>query len=393
MMEGVAAHDNAYKGLSIFADIIHKIEKEYVEEPNMRKAMKGALHGMMEALDSYSSFVDQDTYQKIQELKQQDTISPGIKLSKRFSYAHVVSVVPGGSAQRQGLRSGDLLESIDGRLTSQMSLLEAQSFLLGPAGSSVELSVIRSRRPYEVRLVREEWAFPEVGARIVEEGIGLLRIPHLEEGTAETVLAKMKMLRSSGIGGLLVDVRGAAHGTLSEAVQVSDFFLVKGKPIVTVKDRHGEEKVLSSSMDPVISGIPVVLLIDRGTSGAGEVFAAALRDHEIAETVGEKTNGQGSRQDAFFLENGSVLFMSTNIYYRSTGKAIQAQNLRESGIEPDVPSPDEEFMTGLDFSSASEEEEDSINAEPHRKLGEAVEREQFETGLERIRSKVLSKAA
>ena len=392
-MERVAARDDAYKGLSVFTDIIHKIEQDYVEQPDTQKAMRGALHGIMEALDPYSSFVDRNTYHKIKELKEQYTASPGVTLSKRFGYAYVVSVVPGSPARRAGLRSGDLLESIDGKLTTQMSLLEAQSLLLGPADSSIELSVIRSRRPYQVRLMREDWVLPEAGARIVEEEIGVLRIPHLEEGMAGEVLSKLKILRSSGIGGLLVDVRGAAYGTVSEAVKVSDFFLDKGKKIVMVKDRDGEEASLVSSTDPVITGIPIVVLIDGGTSGAGELFAAALQDHQIAETVGEKTNGQGSKQRSFFLEDGSVLLMSTNLYYRSTGKAIQGQNVRDSGVAPDVTSPDEEFAMKFDFDSGSDGMEENIDDEFFRKLREAVEREQFETGLERIRSKLLPKAA
>ena len=393
VIEEVSAGDDAYKNLSILAEIINKIEKDYVEEPDTEEAMEGALLGMVEVLDPYSSFVDRSTYGRVRELRERFTPSPGIILSKRYGYAHVVSVVTGSSAQRQGLRPGDLLESIDGKLTSQMSLLEAQSLLLGPSGSSVQLNVIRSRRPHEVSVVREESVLLPATAKIVEDGLGVLRIFHLKKGSAEVILSKLKILRSSGVRGLIVDVRGVAQGLLEEVVQLTDFFLPRGEKILTVKDRSSTETVFSSSADPVISGIPVVVLMDHGTSGSVEVFAAALQDHKIAETVGEKTSGRGSAQESFFLEDGSVLLISTKLYQRPTGKLIQGPKLRDSGVVPDVVSPDEDFVSKLASENVSDDVERDLDHELYRKLQEAVEAEQFNAALKRLRSKVFSEAA
>ncbi|HLV01479.1 MAG TPA: PDZ domain-containing protein, partial [Acidobacteriota bacterium] len=209
MLDKVSARDDAYRDLSVFSDVLSKIRDEYVEDPDMTQALEGALHGMMEALDPYSSFVDAGTYKELKG-REEDGASPGLVISKRYGYVYIVSVDEGSSAQQQGLRTGDLIESIEGRQTTVMSLWEAQHRLMGPEGSTVDLRVIRSRRsePYEVSLTRHPITPMEVTARIVDGNIGLLRIPGFLPGTAETVKSKLRLLESSGAKGLLVDVRG-----------------------------------------------------------------------------------------------------------------------------------------------------------------------------------------
>lgn len=395
MMEKVSARDEVYRGLAIFTDVISKVKEEYVETPDMDKATKGALHGMMEALDPYSSFLDAKTYDKVQERNETYKASPGVVLSKRYGYGYVVSVVPGSPAEREGLRSGDLIESIDGHPTTQMSLLEAQSLMLGPTGSTVQLNLIRARRtaPAEVKLSREELAHAEPSVKIFEEGIGLLRIGHFLPGTSDIVQSKLKMLQSSGVRGLLIDIRGAGEGALEEAANVADLFLSKGATIVKIENRQGNQRVRESISDPSLSGLPIVLLVDSGTSGSAEVFAAALQDHKVAEVVGEKTNGQGSSQETFFLEDESVLFVSTEIYYRPEGKPLQAENLKGSGVTPDVRSPSEDFVTNFYYENTADDLERSLDEQFYQKLNQAIEAEQLNSGLERVRSKALKKAA
>ena len=391
----VSARDDAYRGLRTFTDVLNKVRENYVEQPDLEKAMRGGLHGMMEALDPYSSFIDQETYQRMQEAKAGLTASPGIALSRRYGYAYVVSAISGSPAHQRGLRTGDLLESIDGRTTAQISLWEARKLLVGEEGSSVSLRVIRARRtvPAQMELVREKPNLPEVSARIVEDGIGFLTIPHFEQGVARQVSSKLKMLKSTGLKGLLVDVRGTALGTFEEAVRVSDFFLSKDEKIVSVGDRSGERTGFFSLTEPIVSDIRIVVLIDGGSSGAAEVFAAALKDHDIAETVGEKTDGQGSAQTVIHLEGGSVLEILTELFYRSSGKPIQDRKPRNSGISPGVRSPGPDFVTNFYFENASDEPETAPGDEFYRKLEKAIREAQFEEGLKQIRSQLLREAA
>ena len=395
LLDRVSAGDDAYKGLRVFTDVLNKVRENYVEQPDLGRAMLGGLHGMMEALDPYSSFVDGDIYREMEEAKAGKTADPGIVLSRRYGYAYVVSTVPGSPAYHRGLRTGDLLETIDGGMTAEMSLWEARKRLVGDEGSSVNLRVIRARRsiPSEMELVREELDLPEVSARIVEDGIGVLTLPHFQEGVAKDVSAKLKMLLSSGLKGLIVDVRGTAIGTLEEAVQVSDLFLPLDAMIVSVGGRTGERTDFVSMTQPLLSDIPIVLLIDGGSSGSAEVFAAALKDHSLGETVGGRTDGQGSVPTIFHLEDGSMLEILTELFYRSSGKPVQGREQRDSGISPEVQSPSPDLVTNFYFDNTGDDPEATLGDEFYQELNKAIRDAQFEEGLSQIRAQLLAEAA
>jgi len=190
-----------------------------------------------------------------------------------------------------------------------------------------------------------------------------------------------------------VDVRGTAVGSYEEAIEISDLFLPKGKKILTVSDREGRKTEFLSLTEPLVSDIRVVLLMDRGSSGAAEVFAAALKDHDIAGTVGEKTDGQGSVQDLIYLEDGSVLEILTGLFYRSTGAPIQSRELNDSGISPEVRSPDPDFVTNFYFDNTSDEGETALRDEFYQELNTAIRALQFEEGLKQVRSRLLREAA
>jgi carboxyl-terminal processing protease len=392
IMDKVSARDGAYENLAIFTNVLSKVSEDYVEPPRMEIAMLGALHGMMEALDPYSSFVPKEEYEKLSA--REETGSVGLVVSKRYSYVYIVSSQPEGPADRVGLRSGDMIESIDGRLTTQMSLWEARRMLRGAPGTAVELRVIRARKsPAELELVRQEQVLDEVQARIQEPGIGVIRLPHLEPGMSSVVESKLRVLVSSGIQGLLVDVRSTAQGEIKEAIQVSDLLVAKDKLLTTLRDRKSEPVEFRSEVDPVVSQIPIVVLTNGGTSGAAEVLTAALRDNEVAEVVGDKTDGRGSLQELFSLEGGSVVFLSTQLYFRPNGKPIQARTIRNSGIVPDVQSPSEEFVTNFLFENVSDDPDVVLGSDFYRRLNQAIRSKQFDRGIEQLRSRLLKKVA
>lgn len=393
-MKKVSAREGGvYGDLAVFTDVIRRVSEDYVEKPDMQKAMLGAVHGMLEALDPYSSFVDKTTYERLSQIKGKAT--PGLVLSKRYGYAYIVSVLPGTAAERGGLRTGDLLESIEGHGTTEMSLWEAEHLLSGDPGTSVGVRAIRLRRtePQEMKLAREDFTVPPATARILEEGIGYLKIPTFDNGSFESIKSKLKMLQSSGIQGLLIDLRGTGEGSLDEAVKAADLFLEKGKKIVTLKDREGKATEFVSLNDPLVANIPIAILVTGGTSGAAEVFTAALQDQKVANVIGERTNGRGSVQEPFTLSDGSVLLISTQLYYRSAGKPLQDQNLRNSGVTPDVRSPDEDFVTNFYFENVTDDSDKGVDEEFYRKLNSAVEAEQYRSGLKYLREKVVKKAA
>ena len=394
LLHRVSARGDTYQDLTIFTDVLSKVKRDYVESPDLEKAMLGALHGMMEALDPHSSFIDYKTYQELEESRRKMSASPGMIVSKRHGYVYVVSTISGGSAEKEGLRSGDLIESIDERVTTEMSLWEAERLLLGAEDSMVNVRGIRGRRnrPSRIRMIRKEVSLPEVSARIVDDGIGFLRIPHFEEGVERAVSSKLKMLESLGMQGLLIDVRGTAEGDLQGALEATDLFLPEGRKMLDVKDRNGQETEYLSLREPIVSDIPVFVLIDGGTSGPAEVFVSALRDHAVGEMIGERTNGEGSIQEKFHLEDGSVLQISTKLFYRANGKPIQSSNLRDSGVVPDVRSPSQDFISNFYFENSADDTLE-LGEDFYRRLNDSIRLKQFEEALRQIRQRLMRKVA
>ncbi len=391
-MDPVSARDEAYRDLSVFTDVINKVRTEYVETPDMEKTLRGALHGMIEALDGYSSFVEAETYRTLAS-RESDVASPGLILSKRYGYVYVVSVRPEGSAAREGLRTGDLLESIESNVTTQMSLWEARNLMKGEPGSEVRVRVIRFRRsePQELTLQRTVLAAQDVSARMLDDGIGLLRIPELREGVTESVRAKLKMLNSAGLNGLLLDVRGTASGDFEEAVRMAELFLEEGAVVGSSRDRMGRQEEFVAKGPSLLTGIPVIVLIDGGSSGPAEMLAAAVKENGVAEVVGERSNGHGSLQNRFDLSDGSVLFLSTRMFHRPGGAPIQGGELRTSGIEPDLRVPAPEFVTNFYFENTSDEDEGELAEEFYLKLDRAIEKEQLGAAVERLQQRIQEK--
>ncbi len=390
-MDRVVARDASYQELSLFTAVVRRVQDDYVEKPEMKDALLGALHGIVEAVDPYSSFVPQESYQAYQARSE---ASPGIYISKRSGYAYVVSVVQGSPAERKGVRTGDWIESIDARKTTQMSRWEAQYMLQGAPGTEVKLRLIRARRPpTEVRLVREAPVPEKFKAEIVETGLGWLRIPSLKTGSAKQVRKGFRMLRSADVKGILLDVRGVAEGEVSEAVEVAGLLLPKGSMVLTVKDRQDGSVVHTTTAEPLLAGVPAVVLADGGTSGAAEILTAALKDHKVATVVGLKTDGRGSGQELFHLGGGSVLYLATKLYYRPSGSAIQKKKLKDSGISPDVRAPDEDFVTNFFLENVSDDPDAELGVDFYKGLEEAVRKRQFQQGLDELRGWLAKKAA
>jgi carboxyl-terminal processing protease len=277
-----------------------------------------------------------------------------------------------------------------------MSLWEIEARLRGEVGSKVKMRVVRARRtePTEIELAREQSEHRKVEARVLDSGIGFLSVPDFSSGVASEVETRLKMLKASGMSdGLLVDLRGNATGRLEEASRVADLMLPKGVEIVTVKGRDGSSLTHASMSEPLLSEMPLVLLMDGGTSGPAEVLSAALRDNVAATLVGERTNGRGSEQSQFSVAGGAVLVMTTEVYVSPKGEPIQGETVRQSGLKPDVRAPSQDFVTAFYFENTTEDLEESLNDEFYRKLDEAITKEQFSNALEAIREKILKKAA
>src|SRR3984893_726861 len=221
---GRTPDDKAYKSLTVFGEVLQKIQGDYVDEPNMHLVTAGSLHGLLESLDAESSYLTPREYSEYkQKLQSAGTGETGLNLSKRFGYIIVVSVLPDSPAEKAGVHSGDIFESVGGFTTRDMSVGQALNLLNGQAGSGVKVGVIRRGRaqPEEVDVVRQKLAPSKIIAQKTDPDILSLRLPSLDAGRADEIRAKLADADKQGIHKLILVLRECGRGPVSEAISVA----------------------------------------------------------------------------------------------------------------------------------------------------------------------------
>ncbi len=358
---GRTPDDRAYKSLTVFGEVLQKIQADYVDEPNMHLVTAGSLHGLLESLDPESSYLTPREYTEYKQ-KQQNagTGETGLTMSKRFGYVIVVSVLPDSPAEKAGIHSGDIFESIAGFTTRDMSVGQALNLLNGQVGSGVKVGVIRRGKadPDEVDIVREKVAFPKTIVQKADPDILVLRLPSLDNGRADDVRNKLLEAEKQGIHKVVLDLRECGRGPVTEGVAVARLFVPSGT-IATLRGQTVSPQVLTAESSKVVWKGPVSVLIDGTTSGAAEVLASAMVANHRGDVVGERTFGVASEQKLITMDDGSALFLTVANYFNAAGKPIL-----EDGVEPNevvrASATDEADSGDDDGASAS----DSSKAEP-----------------------------
>ena len=324
--------EGAYRQLAVYSEVLSKIRNDYVEEPNLNNVTKGALHGLLESLDPFSSHLSPNEYLEYQRRQASSKGNLGLVVSKKFGYASVVSVIRDGPAAQAGLQSGDIVEGLNGTSTREMSLEEIKRTLAGEPGTVVNLSVVRVRRgePQKLALQREEVTFPSVTFKTLEPGIGYLQVEGFPEGKASELASHALRLINSGAQRLVLDLRGAAEGEISEGIAAANLFLDHGV-ITYLEGQKYPRRTFAAEPSKFLLKLPMVVLVNRGTAGAAEVVASAILENGRGDVVGEKTYGLGSVQQVIPLDDGAALILSVAKYYTPGGKAIQGL-----GITPNV---------------------------------------------------------
>jgi carboxyl-terminal processing protease len=323
--------DKAYKSLTVYGEVLQKIQSDYVDEPNMRLVTAGSLHGLLESLDAQSSYLTPREYTEYKQKAQSaGTGETGLNLSKRFGYIIVVSVLPESPAEKAGLHSGDIFESVGGFTTRDMSVGQAMNLLNGPAGSGVKVGVIRrgKAQPEEIDLVRQKLAIPKITVQKADSDILALRVPSLDPGRADEIRSRLADADKQGIHKVILDLRECGRGPVSEAVNVARLFVPSGT-IATLRGQTVSAQTFAAEPGKVVWRNPVSVLIDGTTSGAAEVLASALVANHRGDVVGERTFGLASEQKLITLDDGSALFLTVANYYNAAGKSIL-----EDGVTP-----------------------------------------------------------
>jgi len=377
----VVAKDEGYKELAVFMDALKKINEDYVESPDMNKVQDGAMRGLIDALDPYSSFYSKTQYEALQKRRAAGTAGAGMILSKRASVIFVVSVQKGGPAEAAGIRPGDYVMALDGLGVEDKSIMEAESILRGAPDSKLKISVFRGARtkPVDIEIVRK----PDVPAapvsRMLDGSIGALQVPSLAGSIVTEIRIKLKTLMSAGAQKLILDLRDCADGDTRNGAELANLFLKDGV-IYYCQNRRGERtKEVSAVPAQFVTDMPMVVLINESTAGAAEVAAGALKDQKRAVLVGEKSFGIGSVQDQIGLKSGSVLFLSTAKIFTPDGKMIQDETIRNTGIKPDVEAPDDETQQDFMVEAIYDTKEDIAK---YRELQEKIQKEQMDRAIE-----------
>ena len=339
MSKASARDDTAFAHLKVFEDVTSLVLQNYVETVDSEHIMKGAMQGLAEGLDPDSAYLTSAQVATFTRADTQPTASVGLELTRRY-YLRVIAAREGSPAARAGLRPGDFIRAIDDKPTRDMSVLVGTRLLHGAAGSKVALTVIRGNaaEPHTVDLVRETPGPLSTTGRPVRPGIGLVRVPAFTPNTAAELREQVSALTHDGASRVLVDLRGTAEGAIDDGIAAARLFVDSGV-IATRETRDAKTPIQAGAGDGALR-IPVTILSDFGTSGAAEVFAAALVGHGRAVLVGEHTAGRAALQELVKLPDGSGLWLSTARFLTPKDAPIH-----EKGLAPDVTVevPDVEF--------------------------------------------------
>ncbi len=320
--------------------MLSRIKSDYVEEPDMKSVTLGAVNGLLESIDPYASYLNADQYKQWLKSKDSKKADVGLVLSKKFGYVGIVDAIPGSPAAKAGLATTDVLETINGVATRDMPLAFAELLLKGDVGSTVEVGVLRFRKPepQKLTLTRAMVEIPPVSSKMLADNVGYIQAESLEGDDTKEVAAKVADLQKQGAKRLVLDVRHCATGSPTEGIQLANLFLDKGL-ITYIQGQKQAREDINAKPGEAITHLPLVVIADRGTADGCEVAAAALLDDKRAEVVGERTYGDAAVRRAITMDDGSAVILSVAKYYSPSGKAIQ-----DVGVTPSVPVSEQEAV-------------------------------------------------
>ena len=327
-------YDN-YEHLKIFSDALALIQKNYVDEVDLQKAMYNAIEGMVSNLDPHSSFMPPDVYREMQVETKGRFGGLGIEITLKDGLLTVIAPIEDTPAYRAGIKTGDQIVSIEGELTRDMILENAVKKMRGEPHTTVTIQIMREGfpAPREFTLERDIIKIISVRSRVIDEQYGYLRIAQFQEDTARECQKALREFdaREPALKGLILDLRGDPGGLLDQAVKVADEFLDEGLIVSTEGRFENQKEQWGASKNGTARTWPMVTLVNAGSASASEIVAGALQDHKRSVIVGSQTFGKGTVQTVIPLSDGSGLRITTAKYFTPNHRSIQ-----EKGITPDI---------------------------------------------------------
>ena len=325
-----------YNKIDLFGEVLEKIKKDYVDDVNESEIMDSAINGVLQSLDPYSAYMSPELFKEMQTDTRGEFGGLGIEIGMEAGVVKVISPIDDTPAAKAGIKAGDYIVKIGDKQVQGKSLMEAVKLMRGPVGTSIDLTVRRkgTKKPLKFNIVRKIIEIKSVNYEILgkNKNLGYIRLKSFNENSDKQLLKILKEFdKKSKIKGYIVDLRNNPGGLLTQAINITDFFLDDGE-IVSTKGRIASEtrKFFARKGDE-INGKPIIVLINNGSASASEIFAGALKDHKRAIILGENSYGKGSVQSIIPLRNGGGMRLTISKYYLPSGNSIS-----EVGVTPDI---------------------------------------------------------
>ena len=326
--------DKLYKKIDLFSEVLEKIQNEYVDEIDQSEAMDSAIHGLLQSLDPYSAYMNQDTFEESQTETSGKFGGLGIEVSMESGVVKVISPIDDTPAARVGIKAGDYIVKINGEQVRGKTLMEAVNLMRGPVGTYIEITVRRKNlnKAKIFKIKREIIEIKSVTAKLVDDKVGYLRLRAFNENSSDQLKKEItKIEKNNKLTGYILDLRNNPGGLLTQAIEVSNFFLSDGEIVSTKGRKRRENRKFFAEKGDKIKGKPLIVLINNGSASASEIVAGALQDHKRAVLLGETTFGKGSVQSIIPLKNSGAIRLTVSKYYLPSGKSIS-----DIGIVPDI---------------------------------------------------------
>ncbi len=328
--------NDLYDKIDLFGEVLENIQKDYVDDVDQAEMMDSAINGVLQSLDPYSAYMSPELFKEMQTDTRGEFGGLGIEIGMESGVVKVISPIDDTPAAKAGIKAGDFIVKIGEEQVQGKSLLEAVKLMRGPVGTSIDLTIRRKnvKKPLKFQIERKIIEVRSVSSKVIgqEKNLGYIRLKSFNENSDKQFLKSIKEFeKKSKIKGYVLDLRNNPGGLLTQAINITDFFLEDGEIVSTKGRKISETRKFFARKGDEIKGKPIVVLINNGSASASEIFAGALKDHKRAIILGENSYGKGSVQSIIPLKNGGGMRLTISKYYLPSGKSIS-----EVGVTPDI---------------------------------------------------------
>ncbi len=334
--------NDLYEKIDIFGEVLESIKKEYVDEIDQSEIMDSAINGMLQSLDPYSAYMSPELFKEMQTDTRGEFGGLGIEIGMEAGVVKVIAPIDDTPASRAGIKAGDYIVKIGDKQVQGKSLMEAVKLMRGPVGTSINLTIRRKnvKKALEFNITRKIIEVKSVNSQVIGKNkkLGYIRIKSFNENSDKQFLNILKKFeKKAKVKGYILDLRNNPGGLLSQAINITDFFLEDGEIVSTKGRKSSETRKFFARKGDEVNGKPIIVLINNGSASASEIFAGALKDHKRAIILGENSYGKGSVQSIIPLRNGGGIRLTISKYYLPSGNSIS-----EVGVTPDIVVEEEE---------------------------------------------------